>query len=165
MPSTARCAFRAAALLGGILAAVPLRCEQPDVRAKLVAPASAAPGSSTKIVIELTVGAGWHVNSHSPHEKFLIPTEVVLDATVGTVSPVRYPPGADRKFSFSDEPMSVYEGAVRFETDLVVPSGASGDSVVKGSVSFQACNDRQCFPPSKIPLTAGVAVAPSAASR
>jgi DsbC/DsbD-like thiol-disulfide interchange protein len=139
--------------------------EQPDVHATIVAPATVAAGASAKIVVELTVGAGWHVNSHAPHEKFLIPTDVALDATVGVVSAVRYPPGGDRKFAFSDEPMSVYEGTVRFEADLAVPSGASGNAAISGHVSFQACNDRQCFPPAQLPLSANVAVGASHARR
>ena len=158
-----RSATSAGALLGlavaaGVLSPLPLRAEQPDVRATLVAPRSVAPGASAKFVVELTVGKGWHVNSHAPHEKFLIPTDLALEAKPGELSPVRYPSGVDRSFPFSDQPMSVYEGTVRFEADLAVPSGASGEAAVSGTLSFQACNAQQCFPPAKIPLSARVSV-------
>jgi hypothetical protein len=76
----------------------------------------------------------------------------------------RYPAGVDRTFAFSDQPMSVYEGTVRFEADVAASAGAGGDATISGNLSFQACNDRQCFPPAKIPLTASVAVAAKNAS-
>ncbi|HTO76392.1 MAG TPA: protein-disulfide reductase DsbD domain-containing protein [Thermoanaerobaculia bacterium] len=126
----------------------------PDVRAKLAAPPAVAAGAKTTIAVEMTIGPGWHVNSHTPSEPYLIPTAATLTASAGSLSPVRYAKDEDRKFAFSDKPLRVYTGTVRFETDLDVPAGASGDVTVEGNLSYQACNDQQCFPPAKIPLKA-----------
>lgn len=132
--------------------------EKPDVRAKLIAPARLAAGSRQTVVVEMTIGAGWHVNSHTPSDKFLIPTDAEMAATGGTLSPVRYPKGVEKRFSFSETPVEVYEGTVRFEADLDLPSGASGEASVRGILTYQACNDQQCYAPAKVPLEATVVI-------
>jgi Disulphide bond corrector protein DsbC len=98
------------------------------------------------------------VNSHTPSESYLIPTEVTLTASAGALSSVRYPKDVEKRFSFSDKPLRVYAGTVRFEADLDLPSGAGGSVSIAGSVSYQACDDKQCFTPAKIPLEAPIAV-------
>lgn len=126
----------------------------PDIRAKLAAPPEIKAGAKTTIAVEMTIGSGWHVNSHTPSEPYLIPTAASLTASAGSLSPVRYAKDEEKRFTFSDKPLRVYTGTVRFETDLEVPAGASGDVSVEGNLSYQACNDQQCFPPAKIPLKA-----------
>lgn len=138
---------------------VTLTSEKPDVQAAIVAPASAAAGSRTAVIVEMTVGTDWHVNSHTPSEKYLIPTNVSLAASEGDLSPIRYPKDVERRFAFSDKPLRVYEGTVRFETDLQLPPGAASGVSVKGSLSYQACNEQQCFAPARIPLETRVPVA------
>ena len=143
----------------GFLALAPsLLAQKPDVRAKLIAPSGLAAGSKGTLAVEMTIGPEWHVNSHTPSETFLIPTELSLAASAGTLSPVRYPKDVEKRFAFSDKPLRVYAGTVRFETDLVVPPGSSGKVTVSGSLSYQACNDRQCYAPAKIPLDASLAI-------
>lgn len=132
--------------------------EKPDVQAKVKTPDHVSAGARGKIAVEMTMGPGWHVNSHTPSESFLIPTNVSLTASAGTLSPIRYPKDVEKQFSFSDKPLRVYEGTVRFETDLDLPADAAGPVAIRGNVSYQACNDRQCFPPGKIPLEASIPV-------
>lgn len=139
--------------------------EKPDVRAKLIAPARLAAGSKETVVVEMTIGAGWHVNSHTPSDKFLIPTDLELAATAGTLSPFRYPKDVEKRFSFSETPLKVYEGTVRFEADLELPAGSSGEASIHGSLTYQACNDRQCYAPAKVPLEATVAIAAAGSGR
>ena len=135
-----------------------LRAEKPDVRARLLVPESAAAGSRVPIAVEMSLGPGWHVNSHTPAEKFLIPTELHLTATAGALAPIRYPPHVERRFEFAETAMLVYEGTVRFETELTLPADAGDRVSIAGSVSFQACNEKQCFPPSRIALEATLVV-------
>ncbi|MFI5181676.1 MAG: protein-disulfide reductase DsbD domain-containing protein [Thermoanaerobaculia bacterium] len=138
----------------------PPDASKPDVKAALLAPRAAAPGSKTTVVVELTLGRGWHVNSHTPSESFLIPTNVTLASGTGRLSSVRYPKHVEKRFAFWEKPLAVYEGTVRFEADLEVPSGAAGKVAISGQLSYQACNDQQCFAPAKIPLEASVGLAP-----
>ena len=147
-------AFPAAALLSRF----GLGAERPDVRAAIVSPARVAAGSRATVSVEMTLGKNWHVNSHSPSEKYLIPTDLTLTSSVGTLSPIRYPKDVEKRFAFADKPLRVYEGTVRFETDLEVPAGASDKISIAATLSYQACNDQQCFAPAKLPLKASIVI-------
>jgi thioredoxin:protein disulfide reductase len=142
-----------------ILATSPsLLAQKPDVKVRLVPPASAVAGAKTTVVVEMTLGPKWHVNSHTPAEDFLIPTDLTLKASAGKLSPIRYPKHVEKKFAFSDKPLRVYEGTVRFETDLDLAAGANGMVSLSGTLGYQACNDEQCFMPEKVPLEAKLEV-------
>ncbi len=155
---TLRTLTAAAAGVALAATAASLPTEKPDVRAKIVGPSSVAAGARTVVTVELSVGPGWHVNSHTPADAFLIPTDLSLATSAGTLSAVRYPAPVERKFSFSETPLSVYEGAVKFETDLQAPA-ASGKASVTGGITYQACNDRQCFAPATLPLETSITIA------
>jgi len=146
----------------GLLSAA--AAETPDVRARIAAPSSLAPGATAPVTVEMKLGENWHVNSHTPSEKFLIPTDVKLSATTGTLSAVRYPRHVEKRFAFSERPLAVYEGTVRFETELSLPRDAAGSVSLTGTLSYQACNDKQCFPPDKLALEARIVVSPAGAS-
>jgi hypothetical protein len=135
-----------------------VRAEKPEVKARILAPPTLAAGSKATLAVEMSVGPAFHVNSHTPAEKYLIPTTLTLTTTAGTLSPVRYPPQVEKRFAFSDTPLRVYEGTVRFETDLSLPVSAAGDAGIAGSLSYQACSEQQCFPPAKLPLEATVGI-------
>jgi DsbC/DsbD-like thiol-disulfide interchange protein len=137
--------------------------EKPDVRARLIAPARVGAGTKATLVVEMAIGEHWHVNSHIPSEPYLIPTVVALTASRGNLSAVRYPKDVERRFEFADQPLRVYEGTVRFEADLEVPAG-SGDASIAGDLSYQACNERQCFAPAKIRLDATIVTSSAFAS-
>lgn len=147
------------------LVPIPLAAEKPDIRAKLVVPETLAAGSKQAIAVEMTIADKWHVNSHKPSESYLIATEVTLTASPGALSAVAYPKDVEKRFSFSDKPLRVYEGIVRFEADLDLPAGSAGPVSIAGNVSFQACDDRQCYAPAKIPVQATVAVRPAVGAR
>jgi DsbC/DsbD-like thiol-disulfide interchange protein len=144
---------------------VGLGADSPDVRAAIISPARVAAGSRASVSVEMTLGKNWHVNSHSPSEKYLIPTDLTLTSSVGTLSPIRYPKDVEKRFSFADKPLRVYEGTVRFETDLEVPAGASDKISIAGTLSYQACNDQQCFAPARLPLEASIVISPTGGDR
>lgn len=135
-----------------------LAAEGPDVRASIIFPAQVVAGSKATLIVEMALGANWHVNSHTPSEKYLIPTDVTCTTSVGSLSSIRYPKDVEKRFAFADKPLRVYEGTVRFETDLDVPAGASGKVSIAAILSYQACNDQQCFAPAKIPLEASLVI-------
>jgi Disulphide bond corrector protein DsbC len=146
------------AVLAVLAIPFPLLAQKPDVRVRLVPPTSALAGARTTVIVEMTLGPRWHVNSHTPAEDFLIPTDLTLKASAGKLSPIRYPKHIERKFAFSEKPLRVYEGTVRFEADLDLPAGAKGPVSLSGTLGYQACNDEQCFMPEKVPLEAKLTV-------
>jgi len=139
------------------LASAPLLAERPDVAARIV-DRRLSPGEKGLVVVELSLGPKWHVNGHTPLEEFLVPTDVTLTTSSGHRLPVTYPKGELKRFAFSDAPLSVYAGTVRFEAELLVPPDARSPIALAGEVSYQACTDEQCFPPARIPLRASVAI-------
>jgi len=130
----------------------------PEIEATLIVPVSVTAGTQAVIDVELALGSEWHVNSHTPTFDYLIPTEVRIAPSSGTVGAVRYPAPVERRFEFSDEPLSVYEGMVHFRAELEVPADARGEIAVEAVVSFQACNQHQCLAPRDVALSGVVRV-------
>jgi DsbC/DsbD-like thiol-disulfide interchange protein len=124
-----------------------------------LAPVTLAAGGKGTVALEMTLGPGWHVNSHRPLQNFLIPTTATLATSGGTLSDIRYPEPVKKRFEFADEPLAVYQGTVRFESELALPVTATGKVNLGGVLAYQPCNDSQCFPPAKTILSATVDVA------
>ena len=106
-------------------------------------------GRTVKGTVVMEIPSGFHVNSNRPLEKFLIPTQLKIEAPKGlTVGVVSYPRAVLRQFKFSKNRVSVYEGRATMSfTVRVPPSFQSGTSQLKARLRFQSCNDEVCFPP------------------
>lgn len=71
------------------------------------------------MAIRLAIDDGWHVNSNTPTEEYLIPTSVGLaTGSAATLGEVVYPRGETIKLGFSERALSVYEGDVWLEAPL-----------------------------------------------
>jgi len=118
-------------------------------------------GSPFRLAVVADVKAGWHVNSHTPKEDFLIPTEIRIKPAAGLVfSPVKYPKHKETKFSFSDQPLAVYEGRTVFLVPGTVDAKAApGPRTLTAVISYQPCNDNQCLPPAELTTTLTLEVA------
>jgi hypothetical protein len=140
----------------------------PTVTFQPAAPVSVAPGHTGHVILVFRVGDGFHINSHKPLDQLLLPTEVKLSPPTDImISQIGYPQGQLVSFPFSPEAkLSVYSGEFRVSA-AVRPSqdSATGTFRVHGDLRFQACNDRQCFPPRKIPLEFDVKIHRSKKSR
>ncbi len=116
-------------------------------------------GGSTRGSIVLSIPDGLHVNSSRPSGENLIATAVSVSAKGAKVSRVSYPRGKNRKFSFSENALNVYEGRAAFGFNLTVPAAFKGNVVkVRAVVRYQACTDEVCYAPKskEITLTAKV---------
>jgi thiol:disulfide interchange protein DsbD len=118
------------------------------------------PNSSARAALVAEVAPGFHINDHHPTLDYLIPTELKLEPPgVITVRDVIYPRGTMKKFAFSDSPLSVYEGKVVVGALLQIARKARpGAYALKGKLTYQACNDHACLPPSTVPLSLDVKV-------
>jgi hypothetical protein len=111
-------------------------------------------GKPFVVRVQLTVNAGFHINSNKPKDKYLIPTEVKLDRISGVLfRDVKFPSAKEAKFQFSSEPLSVFEGEVQLE----IPARSLrtlplGKKVVTGKVIYQACDNDTCYPPRTLPF-------------
>jgi len=125
------------------------------------APVSIAAGKSTTATLRFRVADGYHINSNKPKSELLIPTELKLEAPAGIrLGAVNYPEGSEFALSFDPtEKLSVYSGEFVVTAKLNALRGArAGSYPLNGVLSYQACNDRACFPPKKLPVSLEVKI-------
>jgi thiol:disulfide interchange protein DsbD len=106
-------------------------------------------GRSVQGTVIMEIPSGYHANSNRPLEKFLIATQLQIEAPKGIrVGPTIYPRALLRSLKFSKSKVSVFEGRTTMRFNVTVPRNYSGNSVeLKGRLRFQSCNDDTCFPP------------------
>ncbi len=104
--------------------------------------------------MEATLASGWHVNAHKPRDEFLIPTTVTFTPPPGVrVGEVVYPEPVEKRLSFGDKPLLLYEGTVPFTASLA-GTPAAGAGPLKAVFRYQACDDTRCLPPRTLELVA-----------
>ena len=120
-------------------------------------------GKAFRLAVVADVKPGWHVNSHTPKEDFLIPTEVKVKPVPGLkLSAVAYPNQLERKFAFSEQKLAVYEGRTVFVVPGAVDAdGAPGPRTITAVLAYQPCNDNQCLPPAELTATLTIEVVKS----
>lgn len=114
-----------------------------------------ARGGKAPLNIGLHVNKGFHVNSNKPNDELLMPTSVHLNPPEGIViANVQYPVGEQLALPFMvNEKLSVYTGNFTVKAEVRIPqSAALGTQRVHGEVKYQACDNRQCFPPKTAPM-------------
>jgi suppressor for copper-sensitivity B len=119
------------------------------------------PGAAAEIAVLVTIESGWHTNSHIPTYEGLIGLDVGFEVPSGWPAPSEpvYPPGEMKSFSFTPEPISVYEGEVVIRGSVVVPVDAlEGTYPLRATVTYQACDDKMCLPPVTTEETLGLTV-------
>jgi thiol:disulfide interchange protein DsbD len=116
-----------------------------------------------RVVVDLTIAPGWHVNANHPTDEFLVPTALDLAPPPGvTVGAVEYPTPVERVLSFSaGKPMRLYEGQVRLTASRQGEPAPDGPALV-ARLRYQACDDTRCLPPRTLELTAAAPAAPPA---
>jgi thioredoxin:protein disulfide reductase len=120
------------------------------VQAKaLISRDAVRPGETFKAAIVLKVQAGYHINDNAPMDEFMI----------------LYPRGRQARFSYSEAELAVYEGEVVLGALLKAKGGlAAGPRVLRGALSYQACNNESCLPPKEVAFQADVAVSAAGAA-
>jgi len=110
------------------------------------------PGETFKAALHLSIGPEWHINANPVNDDLLIPTTVEF-RTDGNfkVLNIIYPPPLPALFEFSDSEVFVYTGTALIGLllkagDRVLP----GTYKLKGSLSYQACNDSSCLSPESL---------------
>lgn len=106
------------------------------------------PGKSAVVAVVFDVKEGYHTQSHTPSEEAYVPFVVKLNDAAGvTAHDVVYPQGEDKTYSYGK--LNVYEGRVTAYVPIDVKADAAiGELKLSGTVSYQACDDKACYPPA-----------------
>ena len=125
---------------------------------------TAPPGGEAVVAVVLDVAPGFHAQSHTPLDDFLIPLTVTLAPGPATLAgePV-YPPPTLETYPLLGK-VSVYTGRTVVYVRLKVKPETAGAVAVAGTIGYQICDDKNCFAPEQKPFSVNLAVAPGAAA-
>ena len=123
-------------------------------------------GSKAQIAVVMKIRPGFHVNAREKSEEYLIATDLKSEIPAGfSAGEVAYPKGKLEKFTFSREPLNVYQDTVVLKMPLTVQAGAPlGEQKIPMKLRYQACSTELCLPPATLNIEAVVNVAASASA-
>ena len=111
-------------------------------------------GSVTAVTLRAALPPGFHANSNTPTDEYLIPLTLKWTGGPLQADGITYPKGTMEKYPFSAKPLSVVTGEFSVSTKFKVPASApNGAASQNGTLKYQACNDRMCFAPKSVPVT------------
>jgi hypothetical protein len=89
-------------------------------------------GRPTPVALHFRIAPGFHINSHTPKEDFLIPTSFSIPGTAGVaLKDAAYPDGTDFTLPLD-------------------PSTKLSNHLIEASLHYQACDKNACMPPKTI---------------
>jgi DsbC/DsbD-like thiol-disulfide interchange protein len=116
-----------------------------------------AAGAKLALFVDVTPKPGIHV--YAPGSKDYIAITVKLNAQPEIkAGKLAYP--KSETMIFADEKVPVYQKPFRLTQDVTLHKSAKPGSTVtvSGTVNYQACDDRVCYPPESSPVTWTVVV-------
>ena len=131
----------------------------PNLTVAALPTVKAVKGSVTAVTLKASLPAGYHANSNKPTEAYLIPLTLTWTGGPLHMESVTYPKGTSEKYSFSETPLSVVTGEFSITTKFKVPADApNGPAAQTGTLRYQACDNKACYPPKKVPVNVTVSV-------
>ena len=120
-------------------------------------------GTTFEVAVVVGIMPGFHMNAHKVSEDYLIPTALTAKLPAGIKEvETSYPDGVSKKLGFDEKPLSVYTG--HFTVRMRMSAAASaplGKMNLPFTLQYQACNDKACLPPVRIPVIAKIDIAPA----
>jgi peroxiredoxin len=119
-----------------------------------------APGTNFSLVLDVVPGPKMHV--YAPGVIGYKPIALTLQPPPGVViKAAQFPKAEDFYFAPLKEHVQVYQQPFRVVQDLAVEASQEaqaafndvGELVVKGTLSYQACDDKVCYSQQSVPLT------------
>jgi DsbC/DsbD-like thiol-disulfide interchange protein len=106
-------------------------------------------GKASPVALHFRIAQGFHINSHTPKEEYLIPTTFSIPADSGVqLASATYPTGTEFTLPVDpDTKLNVYTGEFAIQTHIVAPRG---NHLVNASLRYQACDNNACMPPKTI---------------
>ena len=128
---------------------------------------SVAAGSTLRAALRVTLAEGLHANSNKPDDPNLIPMLLTITPPAGvTVEEIVYPTPTDLKQQGSEQPLKVFEREFVIGVVMrVAPGTLAGSLPIPARLQYQACDDKMCYRPLRIPTAWGATVSPSTAAQ
>ncbi len=100
-----------------------------------------------KIVFQLQIADGWHINSNKPLEEHLIATSLKLSHRGKPVDvKLTFPKPITKKLSFNDKPVAIFENSIEVIAHITEPNVQK----IHAELEVQTCSDTICLLPEKI---------------
>jgi thiol:disulfide interchange protein DsbD len=116
-------------------------------------------GGTARVKVTASLNEGFHLNSNTPPEDYLIPLSLKWVPGSVEAGDVIYPKAQQLKVPFDPKPLSVLTGKFEITTTFKTSATATvGPSTVTGKLRYQACNDKSCFPPKTLEVKLPVEV-------
>jgi thioredoxin:protein disulfide reductase len=114
-------------------------------------------GGKLSLLVDVTPKTGIHV--YAPGSNDYIPITVKLSPQPTlTAGKVAYP--KSEVMTFADEKVPVFQKPFKLTQDVTLDKSLKPGAtvVITGTVNYQACDDRVCYPPESAPVTWTVTV-------
>ncbi len=104
-----------------------------------------------KIALKISVAEKYHINSYRVEDPTLIKTSITANSGDFKLLNIYYPNDKKLKFEFSDNEINVYDGDI-YVGLIFLPASYlnSGKYDLPLKISFQACDERVCYPPKSL---------------
>jgi DsbC/DsbD-like thiol-disulfide interchange protein len=114
-----------------------------------------AAGKPSVVELHFKVNEGLHINSHTPSQKSLIATQLLVAEPAGvTVANVDFPAGSDYSPAFDpQDKLNVYTGEFVLRAHI---TAKPGDHLIQAGLRYQACDAQTCYPPKTAPIALSV---------
>lgn len=130
-----------------------------------ISDATVAPGARVSIVVVGTPRPGMHVYAPGKHDYQVV--KVTIDPQPWLrAHETRYPPSEIYHFKPLDERVEVYSKPFRLVQDVTILAtpevqkmlAAMPSVTMTGAIEYQACDDRICYNPARVPISFTVAM-------
>ena len=122
-------------------------------------------GERFTVSLDLTPAPGMHV--YAPTVVDYKPIAFAIRPQAGlVVGRITYPPAEKYFYAPLKQTVDVYQKPFRLTQELTLDASPDGRAaltgassvIVQGTLSYQACDDKICFPPRTVPMTWTVAI-------
>jgi hypothetical protein len=120
---------------------------------------TAKAGSAVDSALPLALRSGYHVNSNTPSDDYLIPLRLTWNPGPLEATGYVFPKAQMEKYRFSEKPLSVYSGDFEIVTRFKAAANAPpGPAILTGKLRYQACNSTMCLPPKTLDVSLQVEI-------
>ncbi len=120
-------------------------------------------GTACAALVIISIAEGWHINSAAPADEALTGTSLEIEKkNVLDSVRVSFPPGIERAFGYTENPIEVYEGRIAIALTSHVSNDVNpGTYNIPIRLDYQACSESVCLAPATAVVELPLQVVPS----